>query len=304
MLAPFRSTYPPETHFLPGLGEAELRAAILRSNEEPIPRQLALSVRIPVGTTAENRGDITRLRREIDLVARLVDRDRDAVTLRLDVQDAAQWPPLDAVRELSDALHHQFHFAPEAISEFSFEGDPLTLDLQQVDALATAGFSHANSASPSEAGSASCGPATHGECDELGFGPGAISCVGGWLSQSATDLPAWRGSVDRGQLPARRGLKLTPDDELRGDVIRHLWTHASIEISRLERTHEIRFRDYFASELARLAPAFKVGAMRDLGDRIEVCSFGWPWLRSVALCFDAYSGEAGHPREVATGHRH
>jgi hypothetical protein len=85
------------------------------------------------------------------------------------------------------------------------------------------------------------------------------------------------------------GLRLSADDELREELIRQLLRLRRIAISELECRHGIEFRSYFAIELTRLSPCFRLGLVQDFGDRIEVCSQKWPWLRNIALCFDAFA---------------
>ena len=127
----------------------------------------------------------------------------------------------------------------------------------------------------------------HADCDLLGIGVGAISRVGGCHSQNASSITSWRRALDAGHLPAQRGCHLTADDELRADVVQQLFCRQMIAIDAIERDHRIGFRRYFAEELAQLAPCFTLGLVVDHGNRIEVCSRAWPWLRNIAMCFHA-----------------
>jgi hypothetical protein len=253
-------SYPPVSRFHQGIGEAEFRAAIKLSNEDPIPRQLSLCVCVPAGQGPEFECDMARLEREIDLVSRLVDRDREVMALEVTAGDSDGPVPPALAPDLLDVLRHQFHFVPE--NRFTSRTD----------------------------------------YDLLGFGVGSISRVRGFLSQNAVGVEAWRRAIDAGRLPVLRGLRLSPDDEIRGDVIRHLHCLKGIRIGDLERSHGIEFRSYFAAELARLAPSFRLGLLQDFGDRIEVCSQGWPWLSRISRCFDAYASNE-RPRQE-TGQRH
>jgi len=275
-------SYPPVSRFHRGIGEAEFRDAIRLSNDDPIPRQLSLCVRVPAGQGPEFECDIARLEREIDLVSRLVDRDREVMELRVTAGVSDRSPPLAAVRDLLDVLRHQFHFSPEAFSEL-----PVAVDPQNVAA---------DRQGPLQRGRPRFTTCT--DCDLLGFGVGSISQVRGCLSQNAVAVETWRRAIDAGRLPVLRGLRLSADDEIRGDVIRHLLCRRSITIGELERSHGIEFRSYFAAELARLTPCFRLGLLQDFGDRIEVCSQGWTSLRRIARCFDAYAHNE-RPRQEA-----
>ena len=348
-------SYPPVARFDERVGAAELRAAISRSNDDPIPRPLSLNLRMPGGRGAEFDGDMARLYREVDLVARLLDRDRNVVELRIETGTAAGPIALAAIRDVFQTMHAQFHFSPAATCELSIDlaaGAPepalisdarssgfhsvgvvtngIQAALQCVfrlrpdrlmvqsetkrpraivttpdglaESLERAGYTHIglqhfalagdDLAVALNEGRLHYGPygfTPHADCDVLGFGTGAICQIGGCLSQNKESLIAWRRAVDSGRLAAARGIRLSKDDELRGELIEQLLCRRMIAIADLEGTYGINFRRYFSVDLLRLAPCIAAGFIRDLGNRIEVCSRGWPWLQDIALCFDAYA---------------
>lgn len=124
----------------PALGAAGFVAAIRTSNDEPIPRPLALSFRTPDSRQPEFLADIERLCREIDLVARLVERDREVVGLHVEIAEAdAPWR-LARFSDQIDALRHQFHFSTAATSEMTIHADPRVLRPGEIATLAAAGF--------------------------------------------------------------------------------------------------------------------------------------------------------------------
>lgn len=374
-----------------GVGAAELRAAINISNDDPIPRPLALALRLPAGERSEFESDMARLHREIDLIARLIDRDREVVELHIDTGGMGGSFPMNALRNVSEALRHQFHFSAAVTCEYSVALDSAVIEMDQIADLAANGFNRIHFSAvqiePAKVRAArdggfrsigivaagmqaaieradelgpdrlsvpgpfeytlalaqradplrerlersgyrylgldqfalphddlavafkeyrlQYGPSgftTHAECDSIGFGTGAISQVGAFHCQNADSREVWRSELDSGRLPALRGLCLSADDELRGELVHQLFCCRQIRIHELEHSYGIEFRSYFAAELGRLAPCLRLGLVRDFGDRIAVCSRGWPWLRTIALCFDAYANEGTWPREA--GHRH
>ena len=126
------------------------------------------------------------------------------------------------------------------------------------------------------------------DCDQLGMGPGAVSAVGGYRGRNAHGLDAWREAVDSGQLPVSQGIELTPEDQLRADVRQQVLCRRVIMIEEIELEYDVDFRRHFDSEIANLAQLASRAHIRDCGDRIEVCSQGWPWLRNIARCFDLH----------------
>jgi oxygen-independent coproporphyrinogen-3 oxidase len=151
---PRYTSYPAAPQFHGGFGEAQLRAAIRASNEDPIPRRLSVYVHVPfclspcfycgctrVITRDTSKADIylDRLYREIELIAPLFDRDRTLVQLHF----GGGTPNfLDERRmgELLDSLARNFSFDRSADREFGIEIDPRTCDPDYVRMLARHGF--------------------------------------------------------------------------------------------------------------------------------------------------------------------
>ena len=155
---PRYTSYPTAPQFRADFGEADLRAAAAASNGDPIPRPLSLYVHVPfchspcfycgcnrVITRDQARGDayVTRLEREIALVAPLFDRDRRAVQLHFgggtpNFLSAAQ------LAEVVGAIRGQFRFADAHDCDISIELDPRYCDPRDMPVLAAAGFNRAS----------------------------------------------------------------------------------------------------------------------------------------------------------------
>src|SRR3546814_8283501 len=95
---PRYTSYPTAPQFADGFGEEQLRAAVLASNGDPIPRRLSLYVHVPfclspcfycgcnrIITRDKSRAGtyLARLYREIGLMAELFDRDREVIQVHL-----------------------------------------------------------------------------------------------------------------------------------------------------------------------------------------------------------------------------
>lgn len=151
---PRYTSYPTAPHFRADFGEAELRGAILTSNEDPIPRDISAYVHIPfclspcfycgcarIVTHDRSRagGYLARLYREIETVSALFARDRSLAQLHF----GGGTPNfLDAVQlvELIDTLGRHFAFSRRADREFGVEIDPRYCDADYVQRIAAAGI--------------------------------------------------------------------------------------------------------------------------------------------------------------------
>ncbi|MBS0192824.1 MAG: oxygen-independent coproporphyrinogen III oxidase [Proteobacteria bacterium] len=155
---PRYTSYPTAPNFAPGFGEDELRENARRSNGDPIPSPLSLYVHVPfcfspcfycgcnrVITRDRTRASayMTRLVREIALVAPLFDRDREAMQLHLgggtpNFLDAGQ------IEELIECMTSHFRLGRAADRDVSIELDPRCVGPGDIAALARIGFNRAS----------------------------------------------------------------------------------------------------------------------------------------------------------------
>ncbi|MFC3052763.1 oxygen-independent coproporphyrinogen III oxidase [Kordiimonas pumila] len=82
----------------------------------------------------------------------------------------------------------------------------------------------------------------------LGFGASAISSLPQGYSQNKPDIRAYYKALDAGDLPATRGIKLTPEDHIRRLIIQHIMCYG--EFSLKDFTEK---RDSRSSSLAHIA---------------------------------------------------
>lgn len=147
-------------------GDAELRRAILRSNQDPIPRNIVLQVCL-VSSGAE--AYVQRLYREIEIVAPLLARDRRVVRLNFE-GDAPATPNSDLWTDLLQSLAQHFALAGRAVV-------------------------------PAGAPDPSAAEDPPDDCDVLGLGLGGVSRFGRTLTTNSTDLAAYCRALDAGRLP-------------------------------------------------------------------------------------------------------
>ena len=135
------------------------------------------------------------------------------------------------------------------------------------------------------------GYSTHAECDLIGLGVTSISQVGDCYAQNAREIEDYYARLDRDELPVLRGVELTTDDKLRREVITQLICHFELKYSAIESGFNIRFGDYFATELQELRAMQADGLVRVEADSISVAPAGRLLIRNICMVFDRYLRE-------------
>ena len=151
---PRYTSYPTAPQFSPAFGEAELRAAITRSNEEPLPRALSLYVHVPFCTSpcfycgcnrvitrdlARGPAYRRRLEREVDLLAPLFDPDREVVQLHFG-GGTPNFLGNDEIAAFVGHLRARFRFGDARHADLSIEIDPRQADPATIRGLHAMGF--------------------------------------------------------------------------------------------------------------------------------------------------------------------
>lgn len=132
------------------------------------------------------------------------------------------------------------------------------------------------------------GYSTQGGADLVGMGVSAISSIGAAYAQNFRDLPSYYRALDEGRLATMRGWRLSRDDVIRRDVITRILCHCGLAPSEIEERFGIRFDEYFAEEMPRLAELEADGLVRAGRDGIAVTLLGRLFLRIVGMVFDVY----------------
>ena len=135
------------------------------------------------------------------------------------------------------------------------------------------------------------GYTTKAGADLYGMGVSAISSIGEAYAQNDRALATYQSAIAERGSATMRGYRLNSDDLLRREVITKLLCHTVVRKREIENTFQIRFDEYFASELAELR------AMRDdalvllSDDEIRVTTLGRIFIRNLAMPFDRYLRE-------------
>jgi len=151
---PRYTSYPTAPQFRTSFGAAQLRECLARSNTQPERRPLSLYLHIPfclspcfycgcnrVITRDVARGAryTDRVLREIELLAPLLDRDREVVQLHLG-GGTPNFLGQNTLTRLIDRVRRTFRLSEAAARDFSIELDPRSVPEGYVAALARLGF--------------------------------------------------------------------------------------------------------------------------------------------------------------------
>jgi oxygen-independent coproporphyrinogen-3 oxidase len=136
------------------------------------------------------------------------------------------------------------------------------------------------------------GYSTKPDCDLLAFGISAIGKVGPAYVQNVRTLDEYYTRLDGDALPVLRGFELSADDLIRRDVIQRLMCDFDLDFAAVGAKHGIRFTEYFAPDLAALAPLAADGLAEVSATGIRVTPRGRLLVRTVAMQFDRYLREA------------
>jgi len=128
--------------------------------------------------------------------------------------------------------------------------------------------------------------------DLVGFGVTAISEVSGTFLQNGHRLTEYMEAIEAGRLATERGLLLSPDDELRRQIITDIMCNLRLDYAAIGARFGIDVTKTFAGAIAALAPLEADGLVKRTASGLAVTELGRPLVRNVALCFDAYATPA------------
>jgi oxygen-independent coproporphyrinogen III oxidase len=131
-----------------------------------------------------------------------------------------------------------------------------------------------------------------GDADMIGLGVSAISDFGDAYAQNTKGLTGYYAAVTAGTLPTERGIVLSDEDLLRRHVINEVMCSFGIDKAGVEARFGVDFDRHFSDAAAPLAELEGLGVVELSDGRIQVTERGRPFVRNVAMPFDAYLGRA------------
>jgi oxygen-independent coproporphyrinogen-3 oxidase len=229
--------------------------------------------------------------------------------------------PFQTLESMAETLEHTLALAPDRVAFYRLAvipdifrwqrtfrrtdlpaGDlPLELNLLAINRFLKAGYEFIgldHFAKPNEALAQACrdgclrrtfqGMTTGKGLDILGFGPSAISKLDDTYAQNRKSSGDWQQALAR-DLATERGLRLTRDDQLRGELLQDLYCYGAIDKRLLEDRFGMVFDEYFADELVRLSELMDQNLVHAQSDSIRLTvPLGRLLVRVVAAVFDHY----------------
>lgn len=132
----------------------------------------------------------------------------------------------------------------------------------------------------------------------IGLGASSIGRMPQGFAQNAPDVAGWRRAVEAGLPPVVRGLEISEDDRLRGEVIERLMCDFAVDYGALA---QARAGD--AAALDDAAPALdalaREGVLVHADRRVRMTPAGQPFVRLAAAAFDAWLKASAARHSVA-----
>lgn len=132
------------------------------------------------------------------------------------------------------------------------------------------------------------GYSTHRNCDLVGLGVSSISHIANSFSQNTITTREYEALIGAGRMPVCQGIAIDYDDVIRADVIQTLMCYDAIDFAEIDARYAISFVDYFAPEIARLAPLQHDGLVEVDAHGLTVTPSGRLLMRNIAMQFDRH----------------
>ncbi|TWX51038.1 oxygen-independent coproporphyrinogen III oxidase [Colwellia hornerae] len=132
------------------------------------------------------------------------------------------------------------------------------------------------------------GYTTKGGCDLLGLGVSSISNIGTAFSQNIKELQDYYKAIDTRKNAQVKGVSLSTDDVIRGEVIRELMCNLYIDKQQISKKYDIDFAEYFAEDLPLLKTFISDGLVENTAEFIKVDQKARLLIRNICMSFDAY----------------
>ena len=132
----------------------------------------------------------------------------------------------------------------------------------------------------------------------LGFGASSIGRLPSGYVQNLTKTPEWRSAIQAGRLATIRGVALTAEDRLRGEIIERLMCSFAADLDEIAARHGVG-AGHFARELELLEPMFTDGLVVGDHGRMSLTETGRSFVRTICAVFDGYFASAASRHSVA-----
>lgn len=132
------------------------------------------------------------------------------------------------------------------------------------------------------------GYTTKGDCDLLGLGVSAISDIGHVYSQNVKDLQTYYRAIETKKHALEKGVSLTTDDIIRGEVIKELMCNLFLNKQSINDKYKINFDEYFKEDLPLLTTFINDGLVTNDNESIVIDQKARLLVRNICMTFDIY----------------
>lgn len=134
------------------------------------------------------------------------------------------------------------------------------------------------------------GYTTKPESELVAFGVTSVTMLDDIYVQNHKNLKEYYQAIDENKLPIARGVKLTPTDILRRDIIKELMCNFKLNKQAIAAKYNIEdFDRYFATELEQLQSLAADGLVNLLPEELEINPIGRLLVRNIAYVFDTHT---------------
>ncbi len=143
-----------------------------------------------------------------------------------------------------------------------------------------------------ESGEAHYGASGHqpgGRVNFIAVGSSSMSNLGNdYYVQNFYDLPSYKTLLDKGDLPAFRGMKLNENDKIRQHATQQIRSYFQIDYKNFNEQFKINFQDYFSKEIKYLDEMVKDGLLTINNQGIYLSEIGKDFVQNIMNVFDSY----------------
>ena len=116
--------------------------------------------------------------------------------------------------------------------------------------------------------------------------------------QNYYEQPLYRKALNEDRFPIYRGTRMTEDDVIRREVIRHIRTYFNVEYDFFENKYSKKFKNYFEKELNNLK-VFENDNLVKISDKnIVLTPLGEHFSPQIANVFDIYNDQQFYKRII------
>ena len=127
----------------------------------------------------------------------------------------------------------------------------------------------------------------------IGFGMSSIGYINYGFFQNNSRLDGYKNAITEDGLAVYRGMTLSKDDLIRQYVISSLMCNFYLNYDQVKDRFGVDYREYFADDLAGLAPFVEDNFLTEAEDGLRITPLGRTFVRNIAMTYDAYlKGEA------------